>query len=199
MNILSSLVEPVLNNLFGYDLLIILVAIFTLGYFLFVMWHSDKVYSSIFTQGYMPDDEFDEEEKKPPTKKELKEKKNNLRSMRETSEKYYSMFVNLTSIFPLMGILGTVIALIPMVDQLADMEGSFFVALTSTLWGLLFAIVFKMLDGILTPRLDRNERGIEDYLESLERKIEEMKEMKTTINQADSIVVQDEVVMVGEV
>jgi len=199
MNILSSLVEPVLNNLFGYDLLIILVAIFTLGYFLFVMWHSDKVYSSIFTQGYMPDDEFDEEEKKPPTKKELKEKKNNLRNMRETSEKYYSMFVNLTSIFPLMGILGTVIALIPMVDQLADMEGSFFVALTSTLWGLLFAIVFKMLDGILTPRLDRNERGIEDYLESLERKIEEMKEMKTTINQADSIVVQDEVVMVGEV
>ena len=199
MNILSSLVEPVLNNLFGYDLLIILVAIFTLGYFLFVMWHSDKVYSSIFTQGYMPDDEFDEEEKKPPTKKELKEKKNNLRNMRETSAKYYSMFVNLTSIFPLMGILGTVIALIPMVDQLADMEGSFFVALTSTLWGLLFAIVFKMLDGILTPRLDRNERGIEDYLESLERKIEEMKEMKTTINQADSIVVQDEVVMVGEV
>jgi len=197
MNILSSLVEPVLNNLFGYDLLIILVAIFTLGYFLFVMWHSDRVYSSIFTQGYMPDDEFDEEEKKPPTKKELKEKKNNLRSMRETSEKYYSMFVNLTSIFPLMGILGTVIALIPMVDQLADMEGSFFVALTSTLWGLLFAIIFKMLDGILTPRLDRNERGIEDYLESLERKIEEMKELKN-INHTEDVV-QDEVVMVGEV
>jgi len=120
--------------------------------------------------------------------------------MRETSEKYYSMFVNLTSIFPLMGILGTVIALIPMVDQLADMEGSFFVALTSTLWGLLFAIIFKMLDGTLIPRLDRNERGIEDYLESLERKIEEMKEMKekTTINHESSIV-QDEVVMVGEV
>ena len=168
MGILQELLPPIIDNLLGYDLIIILTAVGTLGYFLFIRLHSIKVYNEIHTQGYRPDDVLDEDEKVPPTKEEVRQTKLRLRTMRETSEKYYSMYSNLTGIFPLLGILGTVIALIPMVQDMANMQTNFFVALTSTLWGLVFAIFFKVLDAMLAPRIERNTRGIEDYLEKLE-------------------------------
>jgi len=168
MNILNDLIPPIVDNLLGYDLIIILTAIGTLGYYLFVRFHSIKVHNAIHTHGYRPDDVLDSGDKAPPTREEIKRTKLNLRKMRETSEKYYSMYSNLTGIFPLLGILGTVIALIPMVQDMANMQTNFFVALTSTLWGLVFAIFFKVLDAMLAPRIERNYRGITDYLEKLE-------------------------------
>jgi len=163
-----DLLPPIIDNLFGYDLIIILTAVGTLGYFLFVRLHSIKVYNEIHTKGYRPDDVMDKGETGPPSREEVKRTKLKLRKMRETSDKYYSMYTNLTGIFPLLGILGTVIALIPMVQDMANMQNNFFVALTSTLWGLVFAIFFKVLDAILSPRIERNNRGIDDYLEKLE-------------------------------
>ena len=171
MRIFQDLLPPIRDNLFGYDLIIILTAIGTLGYFLFIRFYSAKVYSTIHTQGYRPDDVLDKPDVAPPSREEIKSTKVKLRKMRETSEKYYSMFVNLTGIFPLLGILGTVISLIPMVQDMANMEASFFVALTSTLWGLVFAIFFKILDASLAPQIERNNRGIDDYLEKLEAKV----------------------------
>ncbi|MCL2362620.1 MAG: MotA/TolQ/ExbB proton channel family protein [Defluviitaleaceae bacterium] len=171
MNILRDLIPPIIDNLFGYDLIIILTAIGTLGYFLFVRFHSIKVYNAIHTKGYRPDDMLDKGEIPTPSREEIKRTKIDLRKMRETSEKYYSMYSNLTGIFPLLGILGTVIALIPMVQDMANMQHNFFVALTSTLWGLVFAIFFKVLDAMLAPRIERNNRGIDDYLDKLETSI----------------------------
>jgi len=173
MNILNELLPPVIDNLFGYDMLIILMAVGTLGYLLFILWYTGWVYNKIHTQAYLPDDAYDDPE--PPTKAEVKQMKSSLRRMRETSEKYYSMFATLTGIFPLMGILGTVVSLIPLVQDIQNMQGSFFVALTSTLWGLIFAIFFKILDGMLYPRIERNNRSIEDFLESLDSKLTELK------------------------
>ncbi|MCL2400462.1 MAG: MotA/TolQ/ExbB proton channel family protein [Defluviitaleaceae bacterium] len=171
---LNDLLPPIRDNLLGYDLLIILTAIGTLGYFLFILLYTGKVYSTIYTQGYLPDD-VDDEEPVVQTRADLKKMKSRLRNMRETSEKYYTMFVTLTGIFPLMGILGTVISLIPMVQDIQNMQGNFFVALTSTLWGLVFAILFKILDGTLYPRIEGNNRGIDEYLEKLESKLTELK------------------------
>jgi len=168
MGILQDLLPPIIDNLFGYDLIIILTAVGTLGYFLFVRFHAMRVYNAIHTQGYRPDDVMDAGDAAPPSRDEVKKTKTRLRKMRETSEKYYSMYSNLTGIFPLLGILGTVIALIPMVQDMANMQTNFFVALTSTLWGLVFAIIFKILDAMLAPRIERNNRGIDDYLEKLE-------------------------------
>ena len=168
---LSDLLPPILDNLLGYDLIIILTAIGTLGYFIYVLMHSNRVYNTIHTQGYRPDDVDDRANYTPPTRAEIKQTRTNLRKMRETSEKYYSMFANLTGIFPLLGILGTVVSLIPMVQDMANMQGSFFVALTSTLWGLIFAIFFKVLDATLSPRIEGNNRGIDDYLDKLDAKL----------------------------
>ena len=174
MNIINELLPPIRDNLLGYDMLIILMAVGTLAYFIYILRHAAKVHNVLYTQGYLPDDAYDEEEFIPPTKADIKKQKFHLRGMRETAEKYYSMFMNLTGIFPLMGILGTVISLIPLVQNMDDMQASFFVALTSTLWGLIFAVTFRLLDGILLPRLERNNRGIDEYLEKLEHKLGEL-------------------------
>jgi chemotaxis protein MotA len=81
-------------------------------------------------------------------------------TLRKSSEAFYTVFANITSIFPLLGILGTVISLMPMVADMADMSRNFFAALTSTFWGLVFAIIFKLLDGFLVSRIEDNDKNV---------------------------------------
>lgn len=72
--------------------------------------------------------------------------------MRNRTGSLYSLFVNLTGIFPLLGILGTVISLLGMVGDMTNVQDNFYGALTSTFWGLVFAIIFKFLDGIISAK-----------------------------------------------
>ena len=89
-------------------------------------------------------------------------------AMRDRAESFYSAFINITAIFPLLGILGTVVSLLPMVSELADMQTNFFAALTSTFWGLVFAIIFKLLDGFLSSRMEDNDKAVNLLLERRE-------------------------------
>ena len=87
-------------------------------------------------------------------------------AMRDRSERLYSVFINITSIFPLLGILGTVVSLLPMVANLSDMQQNFFAALTSTFWGLVFAIIFKLLDGfLLSAVIEDNDKSVALFLQ----------------------------------
>ena len=53
----------------------------------------------------------------------------------------------------------------PMVANLADMQQNFFAALTSTFWGLVFAIVFKLLDGfLLSSVIEDNDKSVTLFL-----------------------------------
>ena len=95
-------------------------------------------------------------------------------SVRDRAGAFYSAFINITAIFPLLGIFGTVWSLIPMVENLADMQQNFFAALTSTFWGLVFAIVFKLLDGImLSAKMDDNEKSVDLFLSRMPEQTEE--------------------------
>ena len=95
-------------------------------------------------------------------------------AMRDKAETLYSVFVNVTAVFPLLGIFGTVWSLIPMVEKLSDMQQNFFAALTSTFWGLVFAIVFKLLDGIvLSAKVDDNEKSVALFLDRAPERQEE--------------------------
>ena len=79
---------------------------------------------------------------------------------------FYSMYNNITSIFPLMGILGTVISLISMVNKSSEqIQDNFMLALTSTLWGIIFAIIFKALNGYLSSVIDNLDEVFELYIE----------------------------------
>ncbi len=69
----------------------------------------------------------------------------------------YSLFTTAITIFPLLGMFGTVRALIGL-DLSGDMslvQENFFAALTSTAWGIVFAIIFKICNAFIAPAVER--------------------------------------------
>ncbi|MEW5724965.1 MAG: MotA/TolQ/ExbB proton channel family protein [Thermodesulfobacteriota bacterium] len=65
---------------------------------------------------------------------------------------YYSI---LTSIFPLLGILGTVCGLLQVQADFSEVKGGFMLALSSTFWGLVAAIISKAGEGLFAADVDR--------------------------------------------
>ncbi len=64
------------------------------------------------------------------------------------TSRFYTLFVTMISIFPLLGMLGTVIGLLGLDLASGDMDNirnNFFIALTSTAWGIIFSVIFKFL------------------------------------------------------
>ena len=69
----------------------------------------------------------------------------------------YSLFTTMISIFPLLGMFGTVWGLLGMDQAGGDMslmQGNFFGALTSTAWGIIFSIVFKLIHALVRDDLE---------------------------------------------
>lgn len=66
---------------------------------------------------------------------------------------FYMLYANLTAIFPLLGILGTVAALVTYKSGDEMME-NLMVALSTTLAGVVAAIIFKFLDSFISGGVD---------------------------------------------
>jgi len=75
-----------------------------------------------------------------------------LKKMRKELIGKYTWYANFTAIFPLLGILGTVAALVTYSD--VTMMENFMVALSTTLLGVLCAIIFKGIDAELSGPMD---------------------------------------------
>ena len=88
-----------------------------------------------------------------------------LRSIGRAMLVLYQIYANLTAVFPLLGIMGTVAALITVADSV-DLMSNLMVALTTTLNGVIWAIVFKCIDAILSAPLD-SFLGVVDFVENL--------------------------------
>lgn len=74
----------------------------------------------------------------------------------------HTIFITMITIFPLLGMYGTVRALITLDFTSGNMDalkGNFFSALTSTAWGIIFAIMFKLVNAITSNYV---ETQIED-------------------------------------
>ncbi|MBR4201872.1 MAG: hypothetical protein IKQ91_11515 [Oscillospiraceae bacterium] len=69
----------------------------------------------------------------------------------------YEVFVTGITIFPLLGMYGTVKALLSLdfTNDLAGAQFKFFDALTSTAWGIIFAVIFKLLNAFVQPFMER--------------------------------------------
>ncbi|MBC7961254.1 MAG: MotA/TolQ/ExbB proton channel family protein, partial [Vallitaleaceae bacterium] len=81
-----------------------------------------------------------------------------IRTLKDRQSFYYHLFININAIFPLLGILGTVISLLRVTDLTNSLIViNFTTALTSTLWGLIFAIGFKTVDGVIGAKVEENE------------------------------------------
>jgi hypothetical protein len=70
--------------------------------------------------------------------------------------------MGITSIFPFLGILGTVYTLLKTTSDVSfDItQANFFVALTSTGWGVLSSIVFKTIDALIAPSIEKYNEEI---------------------------------------
>lgn len=83
----------------------------------------------------------------------------------------YTVFVVLISIFPLLGMLGTVCSLLSldMTGDTALLQNNFFQALITTFWGIIYAIIFKIVNAIfqtqIEARLAVGKRLVEDSVE----------------------------------
>lgn len=66
----------------------------------------------------------------------------------------FKLFVSLSEIFPLLGILGTLIGLIQYRGQIANLKASFAAAIVTTIFGIVFAVIFKVIEGFMLGDID---------------------------------------------
>lgn len=152
----------IFQNLWGYDLIIFLVAIATAFVYYCTKKAADKLYDKLHLTVFVPDSDASRLQADSDISAT---RETDIVAMRNQTGRLYSLFVNLTGIFPLLGILGTVISLLNMVSDMTQVQSNFYGALTSTFWGLVFAIVFKFLDGIIAAKIEDNEKNVQLYLE----------------------------------
>ncbi|MBR1423519.1 MAG: MotA/TolQ/ExbB proton channel family protein [Ruminococcus sp.] len=159
---MKSFFSVIFRNFIGFDLLIFICAAFTAYVYYMTKQSADRLYKKLHLTVFVPDTNASRDEAFNDAKN-LRETK--VVAMRNHTGRLYSIFVNLTGIFPLLGILGTVISLLGMVKDMSNVQGNFYGALTSTFWGLVFGIVFKFLDGILSAKIEDNEKNVQLFLE----------------------------------
>lgn len=97
-----------------------------------------------------------------------KEQISELKKKRKALIGKYAWYANLTAIFPLLGILGTVAALVTYSSE--TMMENFMVALSTTLLGVFFAIVFKGIDALLSGPMDVIIGNADYVIQEYERK-----------------------------
>lgn len=83
-------------------------------------------------------------------------------------KKWHNIFITLISFFPLLGMLGTVVALLKLdlTEANDSVKNNFFDALTSTAWGIVFSLGFKGANAFI-------ETEIQDYIDKAEKLIKE--------------------------
>lgn len=149
-------------NFWGYDLIIFIAAFINCIFYYKLSQSADNLYDKMHLTVFVPDGSASQNEADSDISV-LRE--TDIVKMRNRTGKLYSIFVNLTGIFPLLGILGTVVSLLGLVDDSSNVVGNFYGALTSTFWGLIFAIIFKFMDGVISAKIEDNEKTVALYLE----------------------------------
>lgn len=154
--------QIIFSNFFAFDGLIFILAAINLVIFFLTLKSADKLFGIMHLSVFVPGHRISEKENAHEIQS-LSEPK--VVSLRQKSSRLYIMYINITAIFPLMGILGTVLSLIAITEDLSNVTSNFFAALTSTFWGLVFSIIFKLLDGIISSKIEDNEKSVDLYLE----------------------------------
>ena len=159
---MNNIFSIIFMNIWGYDMIIFIVAIFTGFVYYFLKKSADVLYNKLHLTIFVPDCNISQKEASSDIS-ELRE--TDIVNMRKKTGSLYSVFINLTGIFPLLGILGTVTSLLNLVSDISNVTANFYGALTSTIWGLIFEIIFKFLDGIISAKIEDNEKNVALYLE----------------------------------
>lgn len=156
------------SNIIGYDGIIIVLTIINIFIIVFpTRILSKKIESILKKVVYLPITALIGKIKKSEKDHlDLHE----LSLLHEKEERLHQVFVSITSILPLLGILGTVIALLS--SSAADinvLKVNFTSALTSTFWGLAGAIICKVLEGVISPVIEQNGKSISLLLSRMDK------------------------------
>lgn len=159
-----NIIKIIFRNFRFIDFFIIVLLVVNILIFLIVKEKAESMHNVLYPKDYsknMPDRVKNDLLKA----EQIEEKKfdiNELFSLREHMNSLYAYYTGITSVFPLLGMFGTVVSLIPMVDKMGEQStGLFFTALTSTFWGILSAIICKILDAGISPTIEDDELYIE--------------------------------------
>lgn len=161
-----SVLSTIAKNIIGYDGIIFIFAVITLWIYIKAGIENKKLLS-YFDELTVKRKEND---RKPETlKRPEKISEAELMEIHFKQDKYYGFFVNFVSIFPLLGMIGTVLALLSL-DLSANnssITNNFFGALTSTFWGAVFGTGFKLADSSVSTKI---EMANEKYNIGIQRK-----------------------------
>jgi len=163
----ESILSVYWNNFLSFDFLIFLLAAVNVYFLVQSLRQSQAIASILYPKGYLPGGWESYGDMKSHYDEVMNIKgEQTLIEHRRRMNLSYTVFENITTIFPLMGLLGTVISLIPMVKSIGTIEqGLFFSALTSTFWGIVFAIIFKGINGYLEAGITEAEKNIQIFLD----------------------------------
>lgn len=175
----------VVKNMLGYDILIVMIACVN-GFFIFPRAKAaakalrKELQPRIYTPVSLLLQDIGAGSKAPFDL-------NQLEALREDALKYYSLFTTINSAFPMFGMLGTILSLLGMVnlDQQA-VTLNFTVALTSTFWGLIFALLFKAVDATLAPIVSQNEGHVMTLFERLDRRTVAQDSARSSVQDSDT-------------
>jgi len=150
MNMYSEAFKMLKNSILGNDFIILLVAIATFFFMIITVLMSLAIKNRV--------KDWKKQKNKPFSKFLL-----------YWSSKCYTLFTTMITIFPLLGMLGTVCGLLGLDLANGDMDNiknNFFIALTSTAWGIIFSVIFKILHALISD-------GVEERIETAKKLSEE--------------------------
>ena len=165
------MIKILIQNLAGYDAIIFVAAI--INCILFIRILKDlKIIDGHFKQTRFLQNEL------LAYRLKIKKVDNSVEKLRGVLDRFTTIkhrldqisvfYISLTSIFPLLGILGTVIALLNLTDFTNDIVSiNFSLALTSTFWGVLFGAISKFGEGFFTAKLDLYDKLYHEVRSSL--------------------------------
>lgn len=91
----------------------------------------------------------------------------------------YTLFITAISIFPLLGMFGTVKALLELdLSNINNAKNNFFDALTSTTWGIIFSIGFKIVNAFISTSVENNIQKLADLIKKFEDSGITLKDLK---------------------
>ena len=161
---MKELIPILFSNIYKYDMIIFVAALINLFVYFFTMSRARRLYDVMHPMA-----------KARNTMQEAK-----IVDMRKATTSAYTTYINITAIFPLLGILGTVMSLLNMAQDLENVQVNFFAALTSTFWGLIFAIFYKLIDSRPAALIEDNEKTVAFFLERNHKKVSATKEKTCT-------------------
>ncbi len=161
------MLEILFRNFLSFDFIIFIAAIGNVVVLVQTIRFARKLFDALNPYCWIPGGEASLAEIQGKFARRSKiDSESDIIRLRRNMNAFYVVYENLTAIFPLLGLLGTVVSLIPLVDNMGEVPtGLFFSALTSTMWGIIFAIVFKALNGYVASRIEDNEKNIDIYLQ----------------------------------